>query len=488
VAAWFAEVSKPETSEGGAAILQQRLDNIANAPRDARNDTLMAEVGVLLNAAYVWPINLTEAREAVRAVYVPHVSDTRKARDANREVDHAFDYIAAQRYWEGPLEEAVGGIPVKPTLTLVPSRLPIPITERDRDLAKAADVRGSAVQLGPLLRGETPEVEWLVDGIIPRGRLVAIVAEAKVGKSLLLLDMAAALACGHPILGKAHGPLRVLYIDYEMTPEDLHARLVDLGYGEDEATVALLEQNLVYLQIPALDPLDTAAGGQLLLDVAEQAEVDLVVVDTLAAAVQGAENESDTYRAARHYTWAPLKAVGVTVVRVDHLGKDKTKGARGSSMKRDDVDVLWELSRLGASEDKLVLKRTHSRIPGVEDKIGIDRLTMPLRHVRTGKRVWAPTAVSLARAIEKAGIDVNSPGRLADRVRRAGIQFDQRNLTEARAFILAGSPDLGPDMSTDVTDPRVAVVRPDPPPEQPPPTRANRRLRGIGGTDEVEVT
>ena len=483
VEAWFADVSKPETSPGGVTIVEQRILNIANAPKDARNDTLMAEVGVLLNAAYVWDIDLHDAREQVRAAYVPHVADTRKSRDANREVDHAFDYIATQRYWEGPLEEAVGGLPIKPKLEVVPS-LPSPKTPEDRHRIIVQELIEGRVQIGPLLRGETPEIEWLVDGIIPRGRLVAVVAEAKAGKSLLLLDIGAGLAVGHAILGKAHGPLVVLYVDYEMTPDDLHGRLDDLGYKEDEATAALLDQNLHYWQIPPIDPLDTEAGGRLLVDAAAAIGADLIVVDTLAAAVQGAENESDTYRAARHYTWAPLKAAGRTVIRVDHLGKDKSKGARGSSMKRDDVDVLWELSRAG-TDDKLVLVRTHSRLPGVEERINLARLTNPLRHVRQGRRKYATTAVALARAMLDAGVALDGPGRLADRARRAGIIFDQRNLTEARAYIAAGMPDLGPDMESDIIDPRAVVVAPSPPTHPSPPPRGKRK---VGGIESLEVT
>lgn len=484
---WLEDVSKPETSPGGRTVLNQRLEAIASAPKDVRNDTLLAEVGVLLNAAYVWPINLEEAREEVRAIYVPHVADTRRARDANREVDHAFDYVATQRYWEGPLEEAIGGLPVKPKLEVV--QLPAPVTPEDRDRAQALEALGGRTPIKATLDGTVPELEWWVEGVVPRGRLVSIVAEAKVGKSLFVLDFACSLATGRPFFRENYGPIKVLYLDYEMTRVDFHSRLVDLGYDEDEATKQLLEDHLDYLQFPLLDPLDTDTGGRGLRYVVEEGKHDLIIVDTLAAAVEGPENESDTYRAARQYTWTPLKAMGKTVVRIDHLGKDKSRGARGSSMKRDDVDLVWELSRLsGNGADRLLLKNTYSRLAITETKFEVNRLTAPLRHVLTGQRVWTTDAVSLARAMTKAGIALDGPGKLADRVRRAGIAFDQRKLADARAYIEAGMPALGPDMASPVTDPRAAESQL--PPAAPPardftePTR-RPKLRGI---DSLEVT
>lgn len=489
VGQWFADNSAAATSPGGLSILNQRLEAIAKAPKDTRNDVLLAEVGVLLNAAYVWPINLEEARELVREIYVPHVADTRKAKDANREVDHAFDYVAAQRYWEGPLEEAVGGLPVKPKLEVL--EMPVPITPEDRVEAQADDAWENRTRIKPMLEGETPVLEWWVQGIVPRGRMVSIVAEAKVGKSLFVLDFAGSLATGQAFFGVAHEPIKVLYLDYEMTRDDFHARMVDLGYDQDEGTKLLLEDNLGYLQFPLIDPLDTENGGVVLAKMCAKHEIVMVIVDTLAAAVEGPENESDTYRAARQYSWSPLKNMGVTVIRIDHLGKDKSRGARGSSMKRDDVDLVWELSRLGGGGDRLLIKNTYTRPPLNETQFEITRMTAPLRHVLSGKRVWATTAVSLAHAIVKAGIAIDGPGKLADRVRRAGIAFDQSNLSAARAYIEAGMPALGPDMTTPVTDPRAGVAVPVSPTEQPLPARdpsePSRRptLRGI---DSLEVT
>ena len=41
-----------------------------------------------------------------------------------------------------------------------------------------------------------------------------------------------------------------------------------------------------------------------------------------------------------------LKEAGIALLRIDHAGKDLTRGQRGTSAKRDDVEVVWFLKKL----------------------------------------------------------------------------------------------------------------------------------------------
>jgi hypothetical protein len=41
-----------------------------------------------------------------------------------------------------------------------------------------------------------------------------------------------------------------------------------------------------------------------------------------------------------------LKAEGITVLQLDHTGKDADKGQRGASAKRDNADVVWILEEI----------------------------------------------------------------------------------------------------------------------------------------------
>ena len=93
----------------------------------------------------------------------------------------------------------------------------------------------------------TPE-EWVVHPIVPARRQVAIYSPAKSGKSLLALEIAAAVAAGRSVLGRdPETPQSVIYFDFEMTEDDVRERLVDLGYGPDDDL-----SRLAYYQLPSL--------------------------------------------------------------------------------------------------------------------------------------------------------------------------------------------------------------------------------------------
>ncbi|WP_024444366.1 AAA family ATPase [Mycolicibacterium iranicum] len=194
--------------------------------------------------------------------------------------------------------------------------------------------------------GAGEEVNWLVPDFIARGQSYALVSTAKAGKSLLMLDVAAAIAAGRSVLGqKPQPPVRVLYVDHENTDFDVIERLRDMGYSPADLA------NLRYLSFPSMPPLDGAAGGIDLVAVAEHHDAALVVIDTVARVVAGEENSADTYRALYRHTLAPLKGAGRAVVRLDHRGHGVKTTARGSSAKADDVDAVWMLDTSPGGED-----------------------------------------------------------------------------------------------------------------------------------------
>lgn len=240
--------------------------------------------------------------------------------------------------------------------------------------------------------------DWLVHPILPRGRQVALWARHKTGKSLLTLEVAAALATGRPCLSQGGGePVDVIYLDMEMTEDDLHERLTDLGYGpEDDLS------RLHYYLLPSLPPLDKAEGGHAVVGLAIRHQAKALVIDTMARVVAGDENEADTYRAFYRHTGLELKALGVSVLRLDHGGKDPTKGQRGSSGKGDDVDVVWQLRAVDAG---LELVRDVSRMSWVPDKVALLRATEPhLRHTVISGGLWPAGTAQVASEMQGLGI------------------------------------------------------------------------------------
>jgi hypothetical protein len=225
------------------------------------------------------------------------------------------------------------------------------------------------------LADDQPGGEWTVEPILPAGCQVAIWARAKIGKSLLMLDVAAALATGRPLLGgPAIDQVDVIYIDMENPATDVRSRMLDLGY-----TAATDLGRLHYFHMSSLPALDTDLGGAVLAAQVDRFTVTVVIVDTTASSVAGEENSADTYRNFYRHTGRRFRSKGVGLIRLDHGGKDRNKGQRGSSAKDDDVDVVFEMTEAG---DQFALRRTRSRIPWVPTEVRFTREVEPvLRHV-----------------------------------------------------------------------------------------------------------
>ena len=253
--------------------------------------------------------------------------------------------------------------------------------------------------------------DWLVEPIIPRNRQVVIYSKAKQGKSLLALEIAAAVATGRAVVGRpANEPERVLYFDMEMTEEDLWERLADLGYAaEDEP---LLKENLAYYQLPTLPAMDTKLGGEVLMQLALDHQAVFVVIDTMSRVVQGEENQNDTWQDFYSHSGRLLKQHDITLARLDHSGKDSRKGQRGGSAKYDDPDVVFELTY---TKPRVTLStKGVSRVPWVPSQVNLIRETRPLRH--TWKQdAYSDREKALADLLERLGVPAHSSKRQTKR-------------------------------------------------------------------------
>jgi AAA domain len=243
----------------------------------------------------------------------------------------------------------------------------------------AAHQRYPIVDWQRLFDGAPDDIDWLVPDFIARGQSYSLVSPAKAGKSLLMLDVAAAIAVGRSALGNpAQPPVRVLYVDCENSRDDIAERPRDMGYGPDDLS------ELRYLSFPSLPALDSPAGGAEIAELAEHHDVALVVIDTIARVVTGEENSADTYRNLYRFTLQPLKAQRRAVVRLDHRGKGVNTGARGSSAKNDDVDVVWQLNQSPGPDGEayVTLRLERQRGSAHPEQINVVRDVTPrLRHV-----------------------------------------------------------------------------------------------------------
>jgi hypothetical protein len=266
--------------------------------------------------------------------------------------------------------------------------------------------------------------EWLLEPLIAKGRTHAIVAPAKAGKSLLTLEACAALATGRAFLNHPAGePATVVYVDYEMTEADVHDRMVEFGYGpEDDLS------RLVYILLPQIRPLDTSEGGASFVAEVLALDASLVVIDTLSRAVSGEENASETARELYRCTLLPLKSAGVATLRLDHMGKDTGKGARGSSAKVADVDIEWLMSARG---DAVTLKAENTRMSWVPKEVKLSRAGgTPVHSYAPGRRADTWDAVQWLGKPTQAGQWVTAESAALDMA--AGQDVDSHDRRRAR--------------------------------------------------------
>ena len=259
----------------------------------------------------------------------------------------------------------------------------MPITESDIVPDTESDDHHTRVkELLPALDwhalwADEEEEEWIIEPILPARRLVALYSAPKVGKSLLMLEMAVAVSRGTEVLGSTPDRARrVLYVDFENDPKaDIRERLQAMGYGPDDLV------DLCYLSYPTLRGLDSEAGSLELMAAVETYGCEVVMVDTVSRSVDGDENENDTWLHFYRHTGLKLKQAQVALIRLDHSGKDETKGQRGGSAKVGDVDAVWRLSRVGESDDTFSLTCEANRMQVHERELVITREVEPtLRH------------------------------------------------------------------------------------------------------------
>jgi len=263
--------------------------------------------------------------------------------------------------------------------------------------------------------------DWLLCPLLPKGRSVAMYCVAGTGKSELTLYVAVRAAMGLPVLDYAGGePLEIVYLDYEMTENDLRGRLQDMGYSKESDL-----SHFHYYLLPSLPPLDTQQGGEAVVNIAREHNADLVIIDTTSRVISGAESDSDSFRDFHQHSGRRLKEIGVTVWRLDHAGKNLASGQRGSSAKNDDTDIIWQLSRTKTGSRLYGEKRRQGWVP---ENIYLSRVTEPvLSYTFAEDRV-----TSLVYKMDELSFPKNVTVRSArDLFKKANFAVRQEYLAEA---------------------------------------------------------
>jgi len=206
-----------------------------------------------------------------------------------------------------------------------------------------------------LLDMELPPLEYVVEGVIPQGTSL-LAAAPKIGKSILCLNIAVAVAMDGKALGKADVTGgRVLYIDLDGDKRGMQRRLQKLLRGESKADTEQALQRLdISREWPRVDPdaTDPKADAVRRLGwyLKRFPETSLVIVDTLADVRPKTSGHRNMYETDRE-ALTPFRSIceehGASSIFIHHTNKstatdplEHVSGSTGLTSAVDNVLVM----------------------------------------------------------------------------------------------------------------------------------------------------
>lgn len=263
----------------------------------------------------------------------------------SRTVEQAFDepshHIgrALQDSMVAGIIERQGGLTPPPTYTAAP---PAPAYSANEAIARTDDdklalFRAEFLSVAQL--GSLPKPKWLLHGLLPAAGLARVSGNPGSYKSFLALDWALSVATGRNWQGLHTRPGPVIYVAGEGAA------------GSQDRVKAWLKHNGVddvpadqFLFLPRT-VLTLDVEWELMTALVEELRPSLVVLDTQQRVSAGVEENSAKETSELVARWDWLVQHGATVLLVHHLGKDASKGARGSSVVKASVDTELTLTR-----------------------------------------------------------------------------------------------------------------------------------------------
>lgn len=251
------------------------------------------------------------------------------------------------------------------------------------------------------------QVDDVVEGLVMHARWTQFVAPAKAGKSSVELWVAIELSEGRdPFDGTSVDPVPILFCDGEMGRDDLEELI--RACGHDPAHLKNLYTSCERVR------LDTEDGAARLLGQVDRLGARVVILDGLNGFVdpRASENDDTTWRPFVVHTSDPLKRRGVALVSGDNMGKDPTKGSRGSSVKTDKADGVIQLHR---TDKGVRLHPSHGRGGAYItkdlslDAEGFDR-SRPIRY-RRASGSWPAGTRAGADLLDALGVPVGAGRR-----------------------------------------------------------------------------
>jgi hypothetical protein len=264
------------------------------------------------------------------------------------------------------------------------------------DRMRARVVKGLALS-------ELPRPEWLVEGLLPTQSVTMSYGPPKSGKSFAAIDLAACVATGRPWMGQATKQAPVLYVAGEgQSGIIIRQEAWSIYHG------ATVELDAIHWY-PAAVNLFSPEHGSALAALAGEIGAGLVIIDTLARCAVGAEESSAKDMGIIVSVLDQIRdACGGCVHVLHHSGKDKDKGARGSTALVGAVDIALQVSG-GTGRVRIELVEAKDVATGFTATFGMEQVGESIVLVpgagNDGRALFAKAAEALSALSEGVTVD-----------------------------------------------------------------------------------
>lgn len=202
------------------------------------------------------------------------------------------------------------------------------------------------LRTGAEIRNLDIKMEWLIQGIIPKGAVSLLFGRGGIGKTTLALQICDAVASGNSFLGIPAEKTPVIYVDYENSLAILVDRLKKVGG----------EQILFWTADDSPSQLDK--DPQAYVNLLKNHPNALLIFDTLRSAQTGDENESRSMALVMQ-TLRQLRDQGATIILLHHTRKGSDSTYKGSTAIFDLVDHVMGLYPVKGPEDDQEVDEDH---------------------------------------------------------------------------------------------------------------------------------
>lgn len=236
-------------------------------------------------------------------------------------------------------------------------------------------------------------VRWIVKDFLPAAQLGVLFGESGSGKTFASYDLCAAVCRGIEWNGKRVTKGRVLYVVAEGVAGFVNR--IKAYCHQQGIKPSDIDMDVISDLTPNL--LEPAQITDLIKDIKKHEPYDLIVMDTFAQVMPGAnENSGEDVGKALAECKRIHRHTGAMVLLVHHSGKDASKGARGWSGLRAAADVELEVLRSDELRSISVTKlkdgqdganigfKLHTVILG-EDEDGDDITSCIVEYTNTGR-------------------------------------------------------------------------------------------------------